>query len=98
MDSQVVIVDQFATTMALIQEAIVDLGQRIGGQQASQALPQDSAQYDSAAPPPPLLNQSVPHPTPYALHSQTNATPLPVVTPIQESEVHMLVWIDSSRE
>ncbi|RVW78448.1 hypothetical protein CK203_051426 [Vitis vinifera] len=50
------------------------------------ALPQDSAQYDSAAPPPPLLNQSVPHPTPYALHSQTNATPLPVVTPIQESE------------
>ena len=86
MDSQVVIVDQFATTMALIQEAIVDLGQRIGGQQASQALPQDSAQYDSTAPPPPLLNQSVPHPTPYALHSQTNATPLPVVTPIQESE------------
>ena len=56
MDSQVVIVDQFATTMALIQEDIVDLGQRIGGQQASQALPQDSAQYDSAAPLPPPLS------------------------------------------
>ena len=68
--------------MASIQEAIAGLGQRIDGQQAPQALPQDSAQYDSAAPSPPLLSQSVPHPTPYVLHSQTDATPLPVVTPI----------------
>ena len=34
MDSQVVIVDQFATTMASIQEAIASLGQRMDGQQA----------------------------------------------------------------
>ncbi|RVW58501.1 hypothetical protein CK203_110019 [Vitis vinifera] len=37
------------------REAIAGLGQRIDGQQAPQALPQDSAQYDSAAPSPPLL-------------------------------------------
>ena len=47
---------------------------------------QDSAQYDSAAPPPPPLSQPVPHPTPYVLHSQTDATPLPVIAPIQASE------------
>ena len=28
----------------------------------------------------------VPHPAPYVLHSQTDATPLPVVAPIQESD------------
>ena len=83
MDSQVVIVDQFAVAMASIQEAIAGLGQRIDGQQAP---PQDSAQYDSAAPLPPPLSQSVPHPTPYVLHSQTDATPLSVVAPIQASE------------
>ena len=33
MDSQIVTVDQFATAMASIQEAIVNLGQRIDGQQ-----------------------------------------------------------------
>ncbi|RVW15703.1 Retrovirus-related Pol polyprotein from transposon 17.6 [Vitis vinifera] len=69
--------------MASIQEAIAGLGQRIDGQQAP---PQDSAQYDSTAPPPPPLSQSVPHPTPYVLHSQIDATPLPVVAPIQASE------------
>ncbi|RVW61812.1 hypothetical protein CK203_065641 [Vitis vinifera] len=83
MDSQVVTVDQFAAAMASIQEAIAGLGQRIDGQQAP---PQDGAQYDSTAPPPPPLSQSVPHPTPYVLHSQTDATPLPVVAPIQASE------------
>ncbi|RVW21342.1 Transposon Ty3-I Gag-Pol polyprotein [Vitis vinifera] len=83
MDSQVVIVDQFAAAMASIQEAIAGLGQRIDGQQAP---PQDSAQYDFAAPPPTPLSQSIPHPTPYVLHSQTDATPLPVVAPIQASE------------
>ena len=83
MDSQVVIVDQFAAAMASIQEAIAGLGQRIDGQQAP---PQDGAQYDSTAPPPPPLSQPVPHPTPYVLHSQTDATPLPVVAPIQASE------------
>ncbi|RVW22168.1 Retrovirus-related Pol polyprotein from transposon 17.6 [Vitis vinifera] len=83
MDSQVVTVDQFAAVMASIQEAIAGLGQRIDGQQAP---PQDGAQYDSTAPPPPPLSQSVPHPTPYVLHSQTDATPLPVVAPIQASE------------
>ncbi|XP_010651422.1 uncharacterized protein LOC104879602 [Vitis vinifera] len=83
MDSQVVTVDQFAAAMASIQEAIAGLGQRIDGQQAP---PQDGAQYDSTAPPPPPLSQPVPHPTPYVLHSQTDATPLPVVAPIQASE------------
>ena len=83
MDSQVVTVDQFAVAMASIQEAIAGLGQRIDGQQAP---PQDGAQYDSTAPPPPSLSQSVPHPTPYVLHGQTDATPLPVVAPIQASE------------
>eukprot|EP00261_Vitis_vinifera_P033576 XP_019074819.1 PREDICTED: uncharacterized protein LOC109122449 [Vitis vinifera] len=83
MDSQVVTVDQFAAAMASIQEAIAGLGQRIDGQQAP---PQDGAQYDSTAPPPPSLSQSVPHPTPYVLHGQTDATPLPVVAPIQASE------------
>ena len=67
MDSQVVTIDQFAVAMASIQEAIAGLGQRIDGQQAP---PQDSAQYDSAAPLPPPLSQSVPHPTPYVLHSR----------------------------
>ncbi|RVW67075.1 hypothetical protein CK203_063743 [Vitis vinifera] len=55
----------------------------IDGQQAP---PQDGAQYDSTAPPPPPFSQSVPHPTPYVLYSQTDATPLPVVAPIQASE------------
>ncbi|KAL6342775.1 hypothetical protein AAG906_016609 [Vitis piasezkii] len=36
MDSQVVTVDHFAATMASIQEAIANLGQRIDGQQAQQ--------------------------------------------------------------
>ncbi|WJZ87880.1 hypothetical protein VitviT2T_007228 [Vitis vinifera] len=49
MDSQVVTVDQFAATMASIQEVIAGLGQRIDGH-------------------------------------QTDATPLPVVAPIQASE------------
>ena len=66
MDSQVVIVDQFAAAMASIQEAITGLGQKIDGQQAQ---PQDSARYDAAAPPPPPLSQSVPHLAPYVLHS-----------------------------
>ncbi|RVW61970.1 hypothetical protein CK203_065105 [Vitis vinifera] len=83
MDSQVVTVDQFVAAMASIQEAIAGLGQRIDGQQAP---PQDGAQYDSTAPPPPPLSQPVPHPTSYVLHSQTDATPLPVVAPIQASE------------
>ena len=34
MDLQIVTVDQFAAAMALIQEAMASLGQRINGQQA----------------------------------------------------------------
>ena len=83
MDSQVVTVDQFVIAMASIQEAIIGLGQKIDGQQAP---PQDSAQYDSAAPPPPSLSQLVPHPAPYVLHSQIDATPLFVIAPIQTSK------------
>ena len=41
MDSQVVTVDQFATAMASIQEAIANLGQMIDGQQAQQVLVQE---------------------------------------------------------
>ncbi|RVW64490.1 hypothetical protein CK203_040397 [Vitis vinifera] len=43
-------------------------------------------------PPPPPLSQSVPHPAPYILHSQTDATPLPVVAPIlasKDAHAHM---------
>ena len=43
MDSQIVIVDQFAATMASIQEAIANLGQRIDGQQTQQVPVQESA-------------------------------------------------------
>ena len=48
-----VIVDQFVSAMALIQEAITILGQRIYGQQTQQVSPQDDAQYDPTVPPPP---------------------------------------------
>ncbi|RVW19282.1 hypothetical protein CK203_093809 [Vitis vinifera] len=46
----------------------------------------DSAQYDFAAPPLPSLSQLVPHPAPYVLHSQIDATPLLVIAPIQTSK------------
>ena len=50
-----------------------------------QALPQDSAQNDPTVPPPTPLNQSVPYLAPYVLHNHTDATPLPVITPISAS-------------
>ena len=43
-------------------------------------------QYDLEVPLPLLLSQSVPHPTLYVLHSQTDATSLPIVALILVSE------------
>ena len=63
MDSQVVTIDQFAAAMALIQEAITSLGQRMDGQQAQQVLIQDCVQYDPTIPPPLLLSQTAPQDT-----------------------------------
>ena len=57
MDSQIVIVDQFAATMASIQEAIASLGQRIDGQQAQQVPVQEETQFDTTVPPPPPHSQ-----------------------------------------
>ena len=57
MDSQVVTINQFASVMALIQEAIADLYQIIDGQHAQQVSPQDGTQYDSIVP---LPSQSAP--------------------------------------
>ena len=86
MDSQVVIANQFFAAMASIQEVIVGLGQRIDGQKTQQIPHQDSAWYGLTIPPPPPLNQLVPYLALYVLHSQTDATPLPVVAPILTSE------------
>ena len=60
MDSQIVTVDQFAATMASIQEAIANLGQMIDGQQTQQVLVQESTQFDTIVPSPPPPSQSVP--------------------------------------
>ena len=92
MDSQVVTIAQFAATMALIQEVIAGLSQRIDGQQAPS---RDSAQYDSTTSPPPQLNQSVPHPAPHVLHNQTDVTPLPVIAPVpilENAHAHMDIF------
>ena len=69
MDSQIVTVDQFAAAMASIQEAIANLGQRIDGQQTQQVPVQESTQFDTIVPPPPLPSQSVPQAIPFTLHS-----------------------------
>ena len=60
MDSHIVTVDQFAAAMTSIQEATTSLGQRINGQQAQQVPVQESTQFDTTVPPPPLPSQSVP--------------------------------------
>ena len=52
MDSQIVIVDQFAAAMTSIQEALASLGQMIDGQQTQQVPVQESAQFDTIVPPP----------------------------------------------
>ena len=86
MNSQIVTVDQFATTMASILETIANLGQRIDGQQTQQVPVQESAQFDTTVPPPPPPSQSVSQATPFTLHSQIEVTPLPVTSPIPTSE------------
>ena len=43
MDSQLVTLDQLASAIASVQEAIANLGQRIDGQQARQAPTQEDA-------------------------------------------------------
>ncbi|KAL6314367.1 hypothetical protein AAG906_021201 [Vitis piasezkii] len=86
MDSQVVTVDQFAAAMASIQEAIANLGQRIDGQQTQQVPVQESTQFDTTVPPPPLPSQSVPQAIPFTLHSQIEVAPPPITSPIPASE------------
>ena len=82
MDSQIVTVDQFVAAMALIQEALASLGQRIDGQQTQQVPVQESAQFDTIVPPPPPPNQSTPQPIPFTLHSQTEVALPPITLPI----------------
>ena len=53
MDSQLVTVDQLASAITSVQEAIANLGQRIDGQQARQTPTQEDAQFDPVPPPPP---------------------------------------------
>ena len=85
MDSQLVTVDQLASAIASVQEAIAKLGQRIDGQQARQAPTQEDAQFDpvpSPPPPPPPISQFTPPPVPFVLHSQTEVAPPPAIVPI----------------
>ena len=92
MDSQIVTVDQFAAAMASIQEAIANLGQRIDGQQTQQVPVQESTQFDTTVPPPPLPSQSVPQAIPFTLHSHTEVAPPPVTLPIPTLEdPHVLI-------
>ncbi|RVX10216.1 hypothetical protein CK203_016130 [Vitis vinifera] len=86
MDSQIVTVDQFAATMASIQEAIVNLGQRIDGQQTQHVPVQESTQFDTIVPPPPPPSQSVRQVIPFTLHSQIEVAPPPVASLIPTSE------------
>ncbi|RVW91274.1 hypothetical protein CK203_035491 [Vitis vinifera] len=59
MDSQVVTINQFASVMALIQEAIADLYQIIDGQHAQQVSPQDGTHQTEVAPPPVTASTSI---------------------------------------
>ncbi|RVW87079.1 Transposon Ty3-I Gag-Pol polyprotein [Vitis vinifera] len=86
----VVTVDQFAAAMASIQEAIANLGQRIDGQQTQQVPVQESTQFDTTVPPPPLPSQSVPQAIPFTLHSQIEVAPPPITSPIPLQRTHML--------
>ncbi|RVW25275.1 hypothetical protein CK203_114769 [Vitis vinifera] len=72
--------------MASIQEAIANLGQRIDGQQTQQIPVQESTQFDTIVPPPPLPSQSVPQAIPFTLHSQIEVAPPPITSPIPASE------------
>ena len=72
MDSQLVTVDQLASTIASDQEAITNLGQRIDGKQARQTPTQEDAQFDPVPPPPPPpppISQFTPPHVPFVLHS-----------------------------
>ena len=82
MDSQLVTVDQLASAIASVQEAIANLGQRIDGQQARQAPTQEDAQFDPVPPPPPPpISQFTPPPVPFVIHSQTEVAPPPAIVP-----------------
>ena len=80
MDSQLVTVDQLASAIASVQEAIANLGQRIDGQQARQASAQEDAQFDPVPPPPPI-SQFTPPPVPFVLHNQTEVAPPLAIAP-----------------
>ena len=79
-------VDQFASAMASILEAIASLGQRIDRQQAQLVLPQDDARYDPIIPPPFPPSQSAPHAIPFTLHSQIEVATPPIMVSTQISE------------
>ena len=80
MDSQLITVDQLASAIAYVQEAIANLGQRIDGQQAQQAPTQEDAQFDPVPPPPPI-SQFTPPPVSFVLHSQTEVAPPLAIVP-----------------
>ena len=54
MDSQSISVDQLTTSMALIQEALTNLSQRMDTQQSRHVGPDDTLS-DLVPPPPPLI-------------------------------------------
>ena len=83
MDSQLVTVDQLASAIASVQEAIANLGQRIDGQYARQAPTQEDAQFDPVPPPPPPppINQFTQPPVPFVLHNQTEVAPPLAIAP-----------------
>ena len=86
MYSQIVTVDQFAATMASIQEAIVNLGQMIDGQQTQQVGIQEGTPYDPIVPLTPPPSQSASQPIPFTLHNQTEVSPPPIILPTPISE------------
>ncbi|RVW67595.1 hypothetical protein CK203_065414 [Vitis vinifera] len=47
---------------------------------------QESTQFDTIVPPPPLPSQSVPQAIPFTLHSQIEVAPPPITSPIPASE------------
>ena len=77
-----VTVDELASAIASVQEAIADLGQRIDRQQARKAPTQEDAQFDPVPPPPPPpIIQFTPPPVPFVLHSQTEVAPPLAIVP-----------------
>ena len=88
MDQQVVIVDQFTTAMASIQEALANLRQEIGSQQSRQLVVQNEMSYDSLPPLLPPPSPTMPQAPPYLLHGHSDLSPPAVVQTIALEDTH----------